>query len=57
MTVSHETEMVAEPMCHCGRDSRRPGQRNCKFCNREANKRNRDKAALKRQQKAQEVAA
>jgi hypothetical protein len=34
-------------LCRCGRAPRRPRQRNCRFCNREANRKYR--AALKRQ--------
>jgi len=37
---------VLAPCC-CGRAPHRPGQRNCRFCNREANRKYR--AALKRQ--------
>ena len=39
---------ITPHMCRCGRAPWRPGQRNCLFCNREANKRYRE--SLKREE-------
>jgi len=40
-------EGVVLALCRCGRAPHRPRQRNCRYCNREANRKYR--AALKRQ--------
>jgi hypothetical protein len=44
--MAEETNILAVPLCKCGRAPHRPGQRNCHFCNRDANRKYRQ--SLKR---------